>query len=530
MRSASGLAFDRDGNLLIAEQYSMRIRRLAPDGTVTTFAGTGAQGSTGDGGPATAATFQYPAGVATSRDGDVYVSDQDGTKVRRIAADGTISTFAGTGVQGFDGDGGPAVDARIWFPFGLAVADDGTVYLSDRYNNAIRTVDGAGIISSVAGGPRSKPWVDMVKMAPTPPALVTPAGGPTPSLVWDETFFSGSDANAARAVAVGAAGEIYVAGDLGSGADWSVLCLNGDGTQRWKTVIETPNLEIPHALALAPDGTLIVAGETTGTAKDLLVVALTAADGRERWRHTSAEPGNQVAHGVAVDPAGNVYVAGESQNDWMLLSLTPAGAPRWNVRDGVGTARSVAVDPQGHLLVAGDTRMLWRVDKRDGASGAPIWRENVAPTLQHPHGAQANAVRVDRDGNATIAGLWIAPAGRTLRVERRDPSGNALWAYIEPPGDVGDAGRAVALGDGGIAYIAGNAGTDWLLLALDNKGAPLWRLTHDGGGGTINPDVAMALAVVPPKDLVVAGVVHPVPPKLPNLGWVQWRLARYALP
>ena len=531
MRSASALAFDRDGNLLIAEQYSMRIRRLAPDGTVTTFAGTGMQGSSGDGGPATAATFQYPAGVAAGPDGSVFVSDQDGIKLRRIAPDGTISTFAGIGVAGYEGDGGPATAARIWFPFGLAVDAHGTVYFADRYNNAIRKVDVGGVIHTVAGGPRSLPWEDIARLAPTPPALQTPAGA-APALVWDEAFYSGSDANAARAVAVGEDGTLYVAGDLGSGADWAVLALKPDGGSRWKQQIKTGGVEIPNALALAADGTLVVAGEQSAatSGKDLLVLGLDAASGRERWRHAVAEPGNQVAHALAVDRAGTIYVVGESQNQWLLLALNANGTPRWSVRDGTGTARGVALDPQGNPVVAGDTRMLWRVDKRAAADGASLWRRDVAPARQRAHGAQANAVRVDGDGAITVTGMWTAPEGRTLRVERRGADGAEQWSYIEPPGDAGNAGRALALGAGGAVYVAGVGNTDWLLLALDPKGGLLWRLAHDGGGGKINPDIAMALAVVPPDDLLVAGVLHPVPPKLPNLGWIQWRIARYALP
>ena len=157
MRAATGLALLPNGDLLIAEQYSMRIRRVGTDGIVTTFAGTGAQGSTGDGGPATAATFQYPASVAATDDGTVYVSDQDGTRVRKIAPDGTISTFAGTGEQGYDGDGGPANKARVWFPFGIAPDRDGTVYFADRYNNLIRKVAPDGTISTLAGHPSDVP-------------------------------------------------------------------------------------------------------------------------------------------------------------------------------------------------------------------------------------------------------------------------------------------------------------------------------------------------------------------------------------
>jgi sugar lactone lactonase YvrE len=531
MRAASGLALHPSGDILVCEQYSMRIRRLGRDGIVTTFAGTGAQGSSGDGGPATAATFQYPGSVAAAPDGSVYVTDQDGNRVRHIAPDGTVGTLAGTGLEGYSGDGGPAAAARIWFPFGVAADRDGTVYFSDRYNNAIRRVAPDGIIGTVAGRPSGVPWHEIAATAPTPPPIVPVASDKTPALAWERTFFSGSDANSPYAVAAAPDGDLYVAGDVGSGADWVVERLAPDGTQRWRFLIQRPGVEIAYGLALSPDGGQIaVAGETAGHGKDAMVVALSTADGSERWRWAPQQEGHQVARAIAADGAGNLFVAGESNGEWEVSSLTPDGRLRWSVHDGPGMARGVDVDPQGNPVVVGDTRQLWRVDKRDGATGAALWQETVAPAVQHPDAAVAHAVRVDIDGTATITGAWTPPGGRTLRVERRHPNGAVLWAYIDPPGDADESGRAVALDGTGRAYVAGDTGTDWLVIALDKEGRPRWRLRHDGGGAAVNRDQATAIALVPPRDLFVAGIVHPLPAQLPSLGKVQWRLARYTLP
>ncbi|MFN8641983.1 MAG: FG-GAP-like repeat-containing protein [Candidatus Binatia bacterium] len=531
MRAASGLALLPNGDILACEQYSMRIRRLARDGTVTTFAGTGAQGSGGDGGPATAATFQYPGSVAAAPDGSVYVSDQDGSRVRRIAPDGTTSTLAGTGVQGFDGDGGPASKARIWFPFGVAAAGDGTVYFSDRYNNCIRKVAPDGTISTIAGKPSDVPLGDILAAAPTPPPVVAVASEKTPTLLWERTFRSGSDANAPYAVAVDPSGDLYVAGDIGGGADFIVQRLAPDGSERWQYLLQRPGVEIAHGLALSRDGQQLVAvGETPGSGKDAIVIALSAADGKERWRYAPSQPGEQTAYAVATDAAGNLYVAGESATDWAVFSLTPDGQPRWSERDGAGAALGIAVDPQGNPVVVGGTRLLWRVQKRDATSGAVLWTQTVAPQEAHTDAALATAVAVDAAGNATVAGVWTGHTGRTLRVERRDPSGAVLWAYVDPPGDANEMARALALDAAGNAYVAGESATDWLVLALDRQGRPQWRMRHDGGGQAINEDQALAIAFAPPSDLFVAGIIHPEPAHLPHLGWVQWRLARYRLP
>ena len=535
MRAASGLALMPNGDLLIAEQYSMRIRRIGTDGIVTTFAGTGEQGSTGDGGPATKATFQYPASVAAAADGTVYVSDQDGTKVRKIAPDGTISTFAGTGVQGYEGDGGPANKARIWFPFGIAPDRDGTVYFADRYNNLIRKVAADGTISTLVGHPSGVPWVDVAKTAPTPPPAPTPVSSVTPTLVWEDKFFSGSDANAPNAVVVGPDGDFFVAGDVGSGADWIVERRAPDGTKRWRYELPSHGVEVPNAMALGPNGQLIVVGEAppekgSGSHKDALVLALSQSDGQERWKYRFTENGAQIPFGVAVDKAGNSYVVGVSDDQWLAFSLTAAGELRWAQHDDRAVARGVDVDPQGNLIVVGDDYLRWQVEKRSGATGERMWREYVTPQIQQPGGSIANAVRVDADGNATITGVWTPATGRTLRVERRDPNGKVLWAYVDPPGDPNEAGRAVALGDNGAAYIAGETESDWLVMAFDGAGHPQWRMLYDGGGQAINKDQAFGIGVLTPRDLIIVGIAHPLPAQMPNLGKVQWRIARYRLP
>ncbi len=109
------------------------VRKIAPDGTVTTIAGTGPQGSSGDGGPATAAQVRCNLGsLAVGPDGSVYLGDYDGYKVRRIAPDGIIETVAGTGVAGSTGDGGPATEARLGWVTGISVGPDGTLYITDR--------------------------------------------------------------------------------------------------------------------------------------------------------------------------------------------------------------------------------------------------------------------------------------------------------------------------------------------------------------------------------------------------------------
>lgn len=151
LASPHHLAVDSAGNVYIADTYNHRIRRVSPDGVITTIAGTGKSGYSGDGGPAVEARLNYPFAVALDGDDNLYVADRENHCVRRIARDGTITTLAGTGQSGYGGDDGPAGEAQLDTPSGLAVDSAGNVYIADTYNNRIRRVSPDGVISTIAG-------------------------------------------------------------------------------------------------------------------------------------------------------------------------------------------------------------------------------------------------------------------------------------------------------------------------------------------------------------------------------------------
>jgi sugar lactone lactonase YvrE len=145
-----------DGSVYLAESVGNRIRRVLPDGTIQTVAGSRSQSFTGDGGPARAATFHWPAAVAVAPDGSVYVSDHYNNRVRRISPGGVISTVAGTGEEAFSGDGGPAREAALARPAGLAIEPDGSLLVADSGNNRIRRIRD-GVITTLAGTGRTAP-------------------------------------------------------------------------------------------------------------------------------------------------------------------------------------------------------------------------------------------------------------------------------------------------------------------------------------------------------------------------------------
>jgi sugar lactone lactonase YvrE len=155
----SAVAFDAAGNLYVADEGNSRIRRIDPDGMIATVAGNGAVGYYGDGGPAVEAALGFTgddAGRPTSfltvdAAGRIVFADTLNHRVRRVDVDGVIDTVAGNGVAGYSGDGGPATAASLRFPVAVAAGSDGSIYIADRDNHAVRRVDPAGTITTIAG-------------------------------------------------------------------------------------------------------------------------------------------------------------------------------------------------------------------------------------------------------------------------------------------------------------------------------------------------------------------------------------------
>ena len=145
-----GIATDPHGNIYISHRSQNRIRKLSPNGTITTIAGNGIAGFSGDGVPALESSLNFPAGLAFDK-GNLYVADRNNHRIRKIDSKGIISTVAGTGIPECCNDNGLAVEAHLYFPSDIDVDTEGNLYISDRSNNRIRKVNSDGIITTIAG-------------------------------------------------------------------------------------------------------------------------------------------------------------------------------------------------------------------------------------------------------------------------------------------------------------------------------------------------------------------------------------------
>src|SRR5262249_39124172 len=152
LNGPSALAVDGAGNLYIAQLGDSRVRKVATDGRISTIAGTGANGYLGEGLPATASQLPSPAGLVADANGNVYIAVA-GNRVMIVSGDGNLYTVAGTGAPGYSGDGGPSTNAQLNVPAGIAMDSAGTLYIADSANNVVRMlkVQGYGLsIMSVA--------------------------------------------------------------------------------------------------------------------------------------------------------------------------------------------------------------------------------------------------------------------------------------------------------------------------------------------------------------------------------------------
>ncbi|HWR98740.1 MAG TPA: CARDB domain-containing protein, partial [Candidatus Methanoperedens sp.] len=350
--SPQGVTLDQAGNLFIADTGNSRIRKVDTNGIITTFAGNGTAGYTGDGGPATAAQIR-PYGIASDGRGNIYFAENGNHVVRKVDTNGIISTVAGDGtlVRGYSGDGGPATSAKLDGPLSIVFDAADNLYVVDAGNVAIRRVDAQGIIATVAGIPGNQGFSGDGGPA-TQAKLYQPFGAAVNGA--GRLFIS--DRGNKRIRAVDEAGIINTV--VGNGT----LQYSGDGGPAVQASLNTPS-----GVGIGSGGTAYVADTYNNCVRkvDAYGVISLVAGKQVQYPGNCGDGGPAIQAclkgpaGVVEDSAGNVYVA-DSQNS-SIRKVNTSG-----IITTVATLSypyGLALDDAGNLYVAtlGDHR-VYRLD------------------------------------------------------------------------------------------------------------------------------------------------------------------------
>ena len=330
LRVPAGLFHDKKGNLYFADRDNHVVRKVDSEGIITTIAGTGTAGFDGDDGPATKAKLNHPSGLVLDSKGNLYISDRSNNRIRVVDSKGIIKTFAGSGLDGYAGDSGPALKAKIDKPFGLAIDKKDNLYIADRGNNRIRKVTPSGIITSVAGDG------GFFFMGDNGPAYRASIAGPTGVAVDDKGNIYIADRNNNRIRVVDKLGMIRTVAGTGQ-QDY-----NGDAELARDT-----NLHLPFGLSLDSEGRLLVIDRSHYRIRRIDPakgkVETVAGNGQKQFGGDggpSKGANLNFPHGMAVDKEGTLIFS--DKGHYRLRKINPAGiittiagnGIRGNVGDG----------------------------------------------------------------------------------------------------------------------------------------------------------------------------------------------------
>ncbi|HEV3201673.1 MAG TPA: SMP-30/gluconolactonase/LRE family protein, partial [Bryobacteraceae bacterium] len=376
-----GVAVDPAGNVYVADRAAQVIRKISTGGVISTFAGTGKSGFSGDGGPATNAQLNGPTGLAFDSTGNLYVADTDNSCIRMISTDGTIVTVAGTNARDFGGDGGPAVQAALNQPEGMAADSAGNLYIADTFNNRIRMIAPDGTITTFAG-------------------TGFPGGAGDDGPAASATLFLPTD------VAIDHSGSLYIA-DLGAVRIRKVFqgvitSVAGSLTAFQFPYDSAPALSVrisgPTGVAVDASGAFYFAAGSVGSGSGLTrgdfkiwkvtpagLFSTVAGNGNNSFSGDggpAAKAQIDTPAGMAMDSAGNLYFADPAANrvrkistDGTITTVAGTGVAGFGGENGPATAAflngpmGVAVSPDGHLFIADTGNNRIREVLSDGTIG-----------------------------------------------------------------------------------------------------------------------------------------------------------------
>jgi uncharacterized protein (TIGR03437 family) len=556
LNMAAGVAVDSAGNLYIADSGNRRVREIpsvasAPNPQIKTVAGNGIFSDSGDGGPANNAQMNFPQGVAVGADGSVYFADSDNNVVRKIAPNGTISTIAGNGSPGFGGDGASGPAAQLNAPEGVAVDASGNVYIADSANNRVRKVTSSGAIATFAGngtagssgdgGPAASAELNapfglaldaagnlyitefsgarVRKVAAGSGTISTVAGDGVGGYAGDGLQAVNAELNGPKALAVDAAGDIYIADSINnvvrlvnakSGAISTAVGTGGSGFAGDLGLANAAQLTNPTGLALDSAGNLYITDGSTRVRKvyaDGIIVTIAGNGSRGFSGDGGVATGAEFngPWGIAVDASGNLYVTDSGNNAVRMLTPQPVtlsiGAVTNSASNlpgpispgevitiygsGLGPAQLAQMQLDMYGLVSDSlagTSVLF-----NGTPGPMIyaWNTQVAAVVPYEVSGQTVQVLVQYQGRtAAPVSAQVTPAAPAIFTLNSSGQGPAV--AIDQNGSLNGPGNPAAVGSAITLYETGEgqtnpAGADGLLGSATPP-APVLPVTATIGG------------------------------------------------
>jgi uncharacterized protein (TIGR03437 family) len=485
----SSLAADAAGNLYISDSGNHRIRKVSPGGIITTIAGSGGSGvDSGDGGPAINAQLSGPGGIAIDAAGNLYLAS--GNSIRKVSPSGIISTFAGNGTSGFSGDGASDTSAQLNSPGGVAVDASGNVYIADTWNGAIRKVSTSGVMSTFAGQGGNRGY-----SGDGGPATSATLGNPS-ELAFDATgnlYIGDAGDNVVR--------KVDTKGIITTVAGNNVLYqFSGDGGPATSAGFESIG-----GVAVNASGNLFVADLNDDRIREVLAnatIVTVAGNGNYIYQGDgglATNAGIQSPLGVLA-VGNNIYMSDSGHN--LVRLLTPgapaAGPPPAISKGGVVTSSSTSstiqpnswVSIYGTNLITGSSPVNWNGDYPLALGGTTVTINNKQAYLSYVSPTQVNLL-APYDGSA-------GPVSVTLTNANGTATSTVTLALVSPAfcllGDGKHAAAIILRSDGSGAFgggtydIVGPAGTSLGYKTVPAKAGDNVVFFGVGFGGT-NPDV-----------------------------------------
>lgn len=441
-----GIAFDSAGNMYIADSANNVVRIVSPSGSINTFAGNGTAGYSGDKGAATAAQLSNPTGVAVDSTGNVYIADSANSVIRMVAPSGTITTFAGDNIPGYEGDTGPANQAELNIPVAVAVDSSNNLYIADADNNAIRIVT-AGVINTLSNSTAYLNHPDgvavdaagdvfvadtgnerIVEFQATTYNFVSIAGTGVPGFVGDDGPATNAEFFDPKGVAVDAQGYLYISDTYNSrirkiGLDGTITTIAGNGDPAYSGdggIATSAKIYFPSNVAVDRNNNVYIVDTYNSVIRTLAVQAPTIV--------TSGVV-NSASYVAEISPGALASIAGFNLSSGKATATAPYPFTLADVSVTVNGVPAPMLYVQSTLV---NFQVPWEVQPGPGSVVVTVNGVSGAPVTV-PIGTAAPGIFLE---NSAGAGAVVNANGQLNSVSNPAATGSLVSVYLTGSGPV----------------------------------------------------------------------------------------------